>query len=185
MNPIVAFTVGLLIGFWGRHFCLLARAVWLDKHRPNGDGTRHQRPGINRTWVSSLLALVVVGWSIYQIQVTSNKTTTNSEHTDKLSEEVKQCQKEFNTALKERSQIQVENDDLAARDRAALRDWLSTLLQPPPDLAKLPSSDPVRQAWSIGVTQQYMHWAADIEQRRGDLAKKRQEHQLPEPTCGK
>lgn len=183
MNPVLAFSIGLLLGFWGRHFCLLGRARWLDKHHP--DEAPHRRPGINRTWVSSLLALMVVGWSIYQIQVTSQHTNATTDRTNNLSNEVRACQKEFNLALKERSRIQVESDELAARDRAALRKWLATLLQPPPDIAKLNPSDPIRQAWGIGVTEQYQQWASAIEEQRQKNEKKRQDNPLPEPTCGK
>lgn len=182
---LIFLAVGFFLGFWGRHFCLLARASWLDRHQPNGDGTPHRRPGINRTWVSSLLALLVVGWSIYQIQVTSTRTTANNERTNKLSEEVKACQKEFNTALQVRSQLQTEDNDLAARDRTALRNWLKTLLTPPPDIAKLPSSDPVNQAWKIGVTEQYQQQAQSIEEQRQQNNEDRRNNPLPEPTCGK
>lgn len=38
----------------------------------------------------------------------------------------------------------------------ALKLWLTTLLNPPPDIAKLPINDPVRQKWGVSTTQVYL-----------------------------
>lgn len=38
----------------------------------------------------------------------------------------------------------------------ALKKWLTTLLNPPPDIAVLPANDPARQAWGISTTQVYL-----------------------------
>lgn len=38
----------------------------------------------------------------------------------------------------------------------ALKTWLTTLLNPPPDIAKLPINDPTRQAWGVSTTKIYL-----------------------------
>jgi hypothetical protein len=179
------FTVGLFIGYGGRLLFCRYKVYWLDRYRPLQDGFRREAPRVNRTWIGALLALAMVAWSIYQIEVTAHRTDRVTDDAKAFSAQVQACQKDFNNALRWRTQIQSENDALAARDRAALRQWLATLLNPPPDIKQLDPNDPIRQAWGIGVTENYMSWARTIEEQRQHNEDERRAHPLPEPTCGK
>lgn len=100
-------------------------------------------------------------------------------------QEVQDCQREFNTALKARAKITSENDELSQDQRRIVFTWIHNLIFPPEPYASMDPSDPRRQTYGISLT-------IDTEQRfqaslnhQDDLQRERDKHQLPEPTCGK
>lgn len=180
------FVITFMLGYCSRHIYCRIRARWLDKHQPNGDGSKHRVPIPNRIWLGGLLGLTAVAWSLYSVGQTSRRTDQVTDDTRNLTIEVKECQRQTFTALHWQRQLDLDNADLAAKDRKALADWLAILVAPPdPNIAKLDTGNPVRQAWALGVTMDYQKRQAAIEAQREINNQIRAAHPLPEPTCGK
>lgn len=100
-------------------------------------------------------------------------------------EEVQQCQREFNDALRARARITAENDELSQAQRRIIFDWIHALLNPPPPINTLETNDPRRQQYGLELT-------ADTERlfrmslaRQDQLQTERERNPLPDPTCGK
>lgn len=180
------FVIPFILGYSARHIYCRIRARWLDKHRPNGDGAPHRVPVPNRIWLGGLLGLAAVGWSMYSVDQTAHRTDQIITDARAFSLEVRDCQRQFNTAIRWQRQLDQDNSDLAAEDRKALADWLAALVAPTdPDIAKLQTNDPIRQAWALAVTVDYQKRQSAIEQQREANNRTKAAHPLPEPTCGK
>lgn len=94
------------------------------------------------------------------------------------------CVREFNQVLRERSAVTSENDRLSIQQRTLIYDWIHNLIFPPPDIARLPGSDPAREKWAINLTVETdKQFRASIEQQRENEAR-RAANPLPPPTCG-
>lgn len=191
--------VGLLIGWFGRRAYCHAKARWLNRHRPYPDGRKHRPPRANWRALAQLAAIALLLWSVYSI--TSQATRVDHVITDAhtFAVKVQQCQREFNAALKARSDLSIENDRLSLEQRNLLTEgvdaqnlWLRDLLTPVnPEIAGRDIDDPVRQKYGLDRTAAFFEQVRDIrgriealqdEQRRIETA--RRGHPLPEPTCG-
>jgi len=102
-----------------------------------------------------------------------------------LAYEVKACNTEFQTILSQRASITDEADDYLGGQLDSTVDWLSLVVEPPPDILNLPSNDPKRRAWVIDTKRDWRHKIDEAKQARKDAIAERKNHQYPEPQCGK
>src|ERR1700756_1523126 len=109
------FVIGWVIGFGSRHLYCRLRARWLDKHHPNPDGTKHRVPTPNRVWLGGLFALAAISYSVYSTQQTADRTDQVISDARTFALQVKECQREFNTAIRFQRRLDQENSDLAAQ----------------------------------------------------------------------
>jgi hypothetical protein len=103
-------------------------------------------------------------------------------------QEVQDCQREFNQALRNRAEISDDNDHWSYIQRTALAGWLHDILLPPADIAELRqnnSNDPRVQQWGIDITTRYSEIVQDAQVKQEQALKARAAHPLPEPTCGR
>lgn len=146
------FLLGAIVGLVLDRIIKCAEAKWLDKHRPNPDGTKHRPAGYSRTYVAGLAAAMVLGY----VMLTMIRT---EERYENLAQEVSDC-----------AQIAAQNDDLSMRMREWFlkRDetesaWLKRLVAPDdPEIATLKLDDPRRQEWGRVVSIIYNEEAAKI-----------------------
>lgn len=117
----------------------------------------------------------------------------------KTAQEVQDCQREFNSALKVQAQVGAENDALSmqqrqqlARANDATSEWLHDILFPPAEVLINGRQGPVYEKWGVERTQAYFDTIADIKRELNlttaeQLANetRRAQHPLPEPTCGR
>jgi len=111
--------------------------------------------------------------------------------------ETKECQKEFNQAIKDGRRIANENDELSQQQRRLFVDkdheetlmWLN-ILSPPEPYASMDQRDPSRQDFNLSIVTKYSKRSFELDEQ----IRKIQETQdkllasrppLPEPTCGK
>jgi len=94
------------------------------------------------------------------------------------------CIRQFQQVIRDRASVTTENDKLSQQQRALLYTWIHSLVFPPPDIAKLPGADPVREKWAINLTLETdKKFRASLdEQRENDEF--RAAHPLPPATCG-
>lgn len=185
------FGLGLLLGVVGQRSYCYWRAWWLNKYRPNPDGTPHHAGGLSMSVLGGFVALAVVGYVLLQVSQTEDRYR-------QLADSVAACQIEFNDALLDRAKITGRNDELSRDQRNLLAEldelqgvWINRIITPPPEIAALDPTSPRRQAWNYDVTHVYADRSAklrakvaDITEEQDRLAKERGDHPLPEPTCG-
>jgi hypothetical protein len=105
--------------------------------------------------------------------------------------EVKECQREFNQALKSRALISEDNDRWSAIQRKAIGDWLFEIIVPPPRIQEIRATDPNFSnnpeyiKWGLGVTTKYSNIVQKAQKEQDENFEERKGHPLPEPTCGK
>jgi len=94
------------------------------------------------------------------------------------------CVREFQQVLRDRSALTSENDKLSQQQRLLIYNWMHSLVFPPPDIARLPGNDPVREKWAIDLTvdTDRKYRASLDEQREND--EYRAAHPLPPAPCG-
>ncbi len=117
-----------------------------------------------------------------------------------LATEVKECQQEFNAALKVRNTIRETNDRLSREHRhwlsksdEAVADLIRLSTAPPdPAIAVMERSDPRRIAYDTSLVVQYNlrhgRYQAEIDRIEKEQDANQREwdnHPLPDPECGK
>lgn len=150
------------------------KCKWKDRHDPQG--APHKMKKLNTYW----LAVVVVLTSIAAVSLQNYKTYTFAEQ---LAKDTRDCQLEFNQALRVRSQITVENDTWSQIQRKALADWLHDLIFPPPYIGTLPPEHPDRQSWVLIRTAQADTVIREAQEEQDKNIRERPPY--PDPTCGK
>lgn len=94
------------------------------------------------------------------------------------------CVREFNQVLRQRSQITSENDKLSIEQRTLIYNWMHDLVFPPPEIARLPGTDPNREKYAIDLTLETdKRFRESLQQQRENDAR-RAANPLPPPTCG-
>jgi hypothetical protein len=95
------------------------------------------------------------------------------------------CVREFNQVLRARSQVTAENDAISIYQRELVYNWMRDLIFPPPGIAELPPTDPVRETWAINMTMEteQLFKESIAKQRENDAH--RAANPLPPPTCGR
>lgn len=186
------FVAGMVVGIAGMRFYQWLKCRWEDRHNPLPGGAHHRPAGINRVYLAGLLVLAVVGYILLQ-------TGQTERHYKSLAASVAQCQREFNGALKARSEISNQNDKLSIEQRELLAksldaqaEWINRLLILPPDLADLPRTDTRVEQYGLDVTRvffdrvgKYQKRINEITAEQASLIAQRQANPLPEPNCGK
>jgi hypothetical protein len=130
------------------------------------------------------IAIGVLCWSIFQIQEQAHRTDLVIADARRFALEVQQCQREFNTALKARSQITADNDRLSQVQRTAIASWLHTLLFPPEPYASMSRDDERYKRWAIDITTDYYDILEDAQHEQMANDRERANHPYPEPLCG-
>lgn len=124
--------------------------------------------------------IMVIKWQYIALPLAVGLTAYMAVETQQSAD----CVREFQQVLRERAKVTSENDQLSIEQRKLLYDWIHELLFPPPDIAKLPGSDPARETWAIDLTLETdKKFAASLEQQKENDAQ-RAAHPLPPATCG-
>lgn len=124
---------------------------------------------IKWNWLAMMLAVVVFMW----VAVTTQRNAD--------------CVHQFNEVLRVRSKITEDNDRWSAEQRTALAEWLFTIINPPPEIAKIQAenpSDPRVNEWGVKVTKKYSDIVQQAQREQDENFAERQKHHLPNPTCG-
>ena len=100
-------------------------------------------------------------------------------------QEVQDCQREFNDALKARARIGSENDEISQTQRRILFDWIHRLIFPPPPYNEMETNDPRRQQYGFAITIETEQALGRSFARQDELQRERDQKPLPDPTCGK
>lgn len=179
------FVVGLIVGFTLHRGYAYGLAAWRNRHRPLPGGRKWHADGVNSNWIARFIAVGVILYSLVQMHATAQRTDAVINDARTFSAEVQDCQRQFNEALRARSAITTENDELSQIQRTALADWLHDLLFPPPDMVKLGRTGPEYNKWALDLTQHYYGIIADAQRKQDENNRERAAHPLPEPTCGR
>lgn len=155
---------------------------WL-KDRQEPDGAPHAR-AMHLNWLIGAMAVLAIVYIGVKTQQTYDMTTGQAEQAKVFARQVQDCQRDFNAALKARSNYSDKEDQFASEERDALNKWLTTAVNPPPEVAKLPTTDPIYQRWALDITQDYLANLKTIEDQRQKAVDDRNAHPLPEPACG-
>jgi hypothetical protein len=168
------------------------KARYLDKYDPLPDGKRHAISRMSRQWIAGLCAAMSLGYVLLA-------TDRAERNTARLNAEVTACWTETYQQIRTQVRINAENDTIIRKQQELQRDydratsdWLKALIQPPGNLANLPTTDPRRQQYGIDITGRYQlrlndlgAQADDLTAQRDRLDKEREAHPLPEARCGK
>ncbi|AGU92036.1 hypothetical protein BANE1_18 [Mycobacterium phage Bane1] len=185
------FVTGLLVGIAAQRVYAHAMCRYENTRHPLPGGRKHHVAGINRMWLAGLVLLATLGYVLLQTGQTEAKYRG-------LARDVAHCQTEFNAALRARSNITAENDELSVKQRDLLTQLdeaagvlVNRQLNPPSAIAALPMDDPRRLAWNEDVTRVYYERTqklreqiGELRRQQNDLLEDRRRHPLPEPTCG-
>jgi hypothetical protein len=125
-------------------------------------------------------AVILLTGSVFVgVQTQNNATTIRN-----LTTQTQECYRQFSVALRARSAIGLENDQLSRVQRDAIANWLGALLNPPSEIRDLPQTAPARREWGLKVTQQYFAIIDDARKQEIANDQERAQHPLPEPNCG-
>lgn len=180
------FAGGLLLGFLGSRLWALIKVCWADRRRPLPDGKRRDKwaaVAVDPRWIAGLIAVAVAGWSVFQTSSNADHARQITEDARAFAEETRNCQKILIDAIEARARISAENDRLSRIQRDALANWLRVLLNPPPEIARLPQDAPERQNWAIGATSATFRIIADAQRQQEVNEAERRAHPLPAPSC--
>lgn len=185
------FVAGGLAGILGMKLYQRLQCRYQDRHHPLPDGAKHPVPSINRMFWGGLLTVAILGYVLLQVGQTE-------QHYRDLGSEMRRCQVEFMSALKARADISAENDKLSREQREYLAQsdqaealWIDRLINLPPEIAALPSSDDRVQQYGRTITRIYFERIgkinekiADVSKRQVELEQWRRDNPLPSPSCG-
>ena len=181
--------LGAITGITLQRLECRAKAKWADKHHPLPYGEKHPIPGISRTWVTGLIFALSVGYVLYSAE-------KSRDYSVRLNNEVVRCWIENYNIAKKRAEIndkdaRLANELSSYRDdlEQARTDYTRALVAAPPSI----SNDPDKRAqYLFDITQSYAMQQAnimvkikDVEGRRHQLDKDREQNPLPEVTCGR
>lgn len=176
------FLVGFILGFVAQRLWCLARAKWLDIHRPNRDGKPHKPGGLDRKWLAGAISIVIVGAVMAVTQQTATDTKRNFEAIEQLSRDVRDCQIQFFAVIKINRDITIEANQIQARFQDATLERTNALA----DLAKqFPSGSPEYLRRKDVIDGIYNDTVNRIIKDRDDNNRARANNTYPEPTCGK
>jgi hypothetical protein len=130
-------------------------------------------------WHLAGIAIGVVAILITSFQAQVAYTTAVD-----TSKESRECQIQFNTALRERAKITTENDALSAEQRTIVFNWIHDLLFPPPPFNAMDTQDPQRQQYALARTLQTEQIFQKSINDQNALMAERAKHTYPDPTCG-
>jgi len=184
------FAVGALCGAASMKLYQWWYCRHLDHVRPLPGGGHRHMPGVNLQMLGGLLAVLALGYVLFQTQSTEDRYKG-------LAERWSRCQVIYQADIAARNAVEAENDKLSIirSDKLTELDgltaqWIYRLLNPPPHLAGTSLSDPGRQGYTLTVTRIYQEQAAPL---RADIAKLRDQASqllsdradkpIPYPAC--
>lgn len=170
-SDIFAFIGGVLFMIAWKNI----RAVLWNKEHPRM--RKLNLPKLNAKWF-------IYGFIVIAIVLSMASTYQIGQEQRRLAVATQQCQREFNTALKARSDLNARNEVLRQRDRDALATFVFHLVNVPPDIAALPQGDPGKTAYFGSETETYLKEIVAVQDERNANAAELENHPLPEPTCG-
>lgn len=130
------------------------------------------------------IAGIVIG--VAAIIIVTLQTQIAYSTAKETAQEVQDCQREFNSALKARAQITSENDELSQAQRRIVFNWIHALIFPPAPYNSMATDDPRRQAYGYTLTIDTEHQFQASLDRQDELQVQRDRNPLPaDPTCGK
>jgi hypothetical protein len=148
------------------------------KDRVDPEGSPHRMRKLNWFYVTmAATVLITIGIGI------QNQRTY--EFATNLARDTRECQIEFNRALKVRSDITTDNDKWSQVQRTALATWLHDILFPPPPYSNMAPDDPGRQAWALVRTQEADRIITEAQSEQAHNQVERERNPYPEPACGK
>ena len=139
---------------------------------------RHKQ--VRLPWRLAGIAVGVSAMIVVTMQTQVAYTTAKQ-----TAQEVQDCQREYNQALRARAQITSENDELSQTQRQIIFAWIHALLFPPPPFNVLPPGDPKRQEYGLTLTYNTERDFQASLKRQNEIQAYRDSHPLPDPTCGK
>ena len=139
---------------------------------------KHKRLSVNWRYAGMAVGIVMIVFVSLQTQIAYNLAKVTAQ-------EVQDCQREFNDALKSRARIASENDELSQEQRRIVFDWMHNLIFPPEPFAAMETNDPRRQDYGFKLTIRTTEQFQKSLDRQDELQTSRDAHPLPDPTCGK
>lgn len=180
-----SFAIGLLAGFLLSRLWELVKVYRLDKRNPLPGG-RHRSKwkavAVDQRWFTGMIAVVFLSWSVYTTQANTSSNERIAAEAKAFAAKTQQCQKVLIQSINAGRAVTDEYNRLSDHQRSYLADWLRTLLSPPPEIARLDGTDPVRQQWAIDVTSNYFQQIQESQQDQAATNAKRPK--LPDPDCG-
>lgn len=177
---LIGFAIGLIlnrgVAWW--------RCYRENKFNPLPDGEKRHVEW-NPRMLGILIAMAMLGWSLHQTSENRAFSERQAVEAKQFAAEVKDCQREFNQALRDRAQITSENDDLSQAQRRIVFHWIHDLIFPPEPYASMDPNDPRRQQFGLTLTINTEREFQASLNRQDELEKDRDKRALPEPTCGK
>lgn len=125
---------------------------------------------------------IVIGCCAIIVTTLQSSSAYNTAKT--TAHEVQDCQREFNQALRDRSKITSENDELSQVQRRIVFDWIHDLIFPPEPYASMTTDDQRRQDYGLALTINTEHTFKASLARQEELQRQRERKPLPDPLCG-
>lgn len=94
------------------------------------------------------------------------------------------CVRQFQHALKARSQITIENDEISIQQRQLIYNWIHALVFPPPEIAQFEPNSPERNRWELELTIETDKKFSESMKKQKENDEQRRLTPYPEPTCG-
>jgi len=170
LSGVVAFMTGVLL----TRCYYFGRDKWMDRVDP-ANAPHH------RVWKSVVMAGALTVLAVLYIGVQTQKT---HDATLDLAQSTRYCEQQFNSAFSARSRALDEADSYADQERRALVDWLTQIVDPPPDVAATHTTDPAYQGWARAITQIYLDRITALQNERQAALNKRGAIALPDAKCG-
>lgn len=201
MQSLVSWSllVGFVLGFVANRAFHLLRVFWLERCRPLPDG-RHRSKwdavAVDPRWFAALVAVAFLGWSVFQTQDNATDNARIASDAKTFAAQVQKCQADLIASIIGSRKISADNDRLSQAERDLLaegsrlsREWLGSLLLPPPDIARLTANDPERQKYTLDRTRTYFDQVGDVNRRIDAVHDEQQRNErerpaLPDPQCG-
>jgi hypothetical protein len=164
------------------------------RYRGNRPMPKITIPKIDRRITLGLAIVLIILGSLF-VGIQSYQTDRDIRD---LTLETQQCYREFATGIEANRKLARENEMLSRQQRTALADtqgalyiWLNKLLNPPPDIALLPTTDQRRRDYNLTISHEFNQTLSQnskiiADSRAQELVndEERKQHPLPEPTCG-
>ena len=151
------------------------KAKWKDYKFPNN--APHPFKRVNWLYVSIALTFMITTFIGVQNQVTYD-------YSKNLARQVRDCQIEFNSALKARSTITDQERMLTAQWQKATLEAISAVSNLPPSVAQAGPGTSAMMDYQDKIIDRYLVKISEIELQRRVNEEIRNQVPLPEPTCG-
>lgn len=185
--------IGFVIGFVANRTVALLRACW-GKH--TDARTKWDAVSVDPRWMAGIVAVLFLSWSVYQTQANTNGNAQNAAEAKAFAARVQACNAQLIASINANKDVSADNDRLSREERQLLSDgqrfsneWIGQLINPPPEVAHLDYSDPVRQRYGIDVSRAFFDRIGRLNNRIEAVhteqdKNERERPPLPKPDCG-